>query len=331
MKFRQTNLLILIASFILTSNYAFAETSREFFEKGSGFLREGNNDLAIESFTNALKLGIKDDYHQAVTYYGRGLAYSKKGETEKAILDYSKTIELHRNYPDAYLNRGNEYLLKGDYEKAIDDFTQNIIMKPDSVFAYNSRALAYSNLKKYDSAISDLNIAIKLKNDYYKAHRNRAKIYYDMGKTEMAMRDIATALEINSHDIGSYKLRSEIRYERQQYEMALSDLSVALKFNPEQYEYYNDAAWIMATCPNKDVRNAKKAILLSEQAVKICKNPTTMDTLSAAYAENGNFAEAVKTVEIAITLIKKDSDPEILSKLKKHLESYKAGIPWREN
>ena len=55
-----------------------------------------------------------------------------------------------------------------------------------------------------------------------------------------------------------------------------------------------------------------------------------MDTLAAAYAENGNFQEAIKTQEAAIAMLKHNADTRIVAEAREHLEFYKSHRPWRE-
>ena len=82
----------------------------------------------------------------AETYYNRGLAYSKKGELELAIADYTKAIELKPDYADAYYRRSKVWLHLGETEKAKAD------MKTASKMGINSRTALDETLKNYDRA-----------------------------------------------------------------------------------------------------------------------------------------------------------------------------------
>ncbi len=54
-----------------------------------------------------------------------------------------------------YLTSGNSAYATGDYNKAIEDFTKTIDLDPSSVSAYGNRARAFAQLGKYADAASD--------------------------------------------------------------------------------------------------------------------------------------------------------------------------------
>jgi predicted Zn-dependent protease len=57
------------------------------------------------------------------------------------------------------------------------------------------------------------------------------------------------------------------------------------------------------------------------------KDPNTLDTLAAAYAEIGQFANAVSTEKDAIQL---SSDGNQQKEYKSRLKFYEANVPYRE-
>jgi tetratricopeptide (TPR) repeat protein len=61
----------------------------------------------------------------ATAYYHRAVAYELIGDIDRAIADYSKTIELAPENAAAYDNRGRAYARKGDYTRALADETKS--------------------------------------------------------------------------------------------------------------------------------------------------------------------------------------------------------------
>ena len=78
-------------------------------------------------------------------FYNRGLASAQKGDYDLAIEEYSQAIKLNRNFTLAYNNRGAAYAQQGKYDPAIKDFNKAITLNPNVAEAYLNRANAYAN------------------------------------------------------------------------------------------------------------------------------------------------------------------------------------------
>jgi tetratricopeptide (TPR) repeat protein len=87
----------------------------------------------------------------------------------------------------------------------------------------------------------------------------------------------------------------------------------------------------LATAPQDGTRDGKKAIELATKACDLSswKKPYTLDTLAAAYAETGDFENAVKWQRKCLDLA--NSNPSGVAGFRKRLTLYLAQKPFREN
>ena len=98
-------------------------------------------DVTIAACTRAINSGAG---RPSINYYNRGDAYRVKGDTDRAIADYTEAIRLDPKYANAYHNRGLAYRDKGDTDRAIADYTEAIRLDPKYANAYNNRGVAYA-------------------------------------------------------------------------------------------------------------------------------------------------------------------------------------------
>lgn len=90
-------------------------------------------------------------------------------------------------------------------------------------------------------------------------------------------------------------------------------------------------AWLLATCPHSKVRDGSRALDLAKQAVAMTNrtNGVYLDTLAAACAEAGQFAEAVRIQEEAMILLRTDEE-EGVNAYASRLKLYESSRPFRE-
>ena len=96
-------------------------------------------------------------------YYNRGVARFKKGETDRAISDFTKAIKKNPRFGMAYYYRAMAYSRKKEYDQAIADYTKAIEIDAQRfAVAYAERALIYYVEKEYDKAWEDVHKAESL-------------------------------------------------------------------------------------------------------------------------------------------------------------------------
>jgi tetratricopeptide (TPR) repeat protein len=79
-------------------------------------------DLQVRACTDI----ISRDGKAAWAYRMRGIAHERKRDYDRAVVDYSKAIEIDPQDPHTRLSRGTVYRLKGDHDRAIADLTSAI-------------------------------------------------------------------------------------------------------------------------------------------------------------------------------------------------------------
>jgi tetratricopeptide (TPR) repeat protein len=111
------------------------------------------------------------------------------------------------------------------------------------------------------------------------------------------------------------------------YRAARVDLEKAIALDKNNLLAHNNYAWLLATCPDRSVRDGQRAVQHARGASESLKrgSPMVLDTLAAAEAEIGDFRSAVKDEKRALSLAKGDR-----SLYNQHLQSYMNASPVRE-
>ena len=145
---------------------------------------------------------------------------------------------------------------------------------------------------------------------------------------ELVMQDLQT-----TDDMAFYTEADLTEYRNLQttgnYAAALIEIDRALEAYPDDAMLHNEKSWLLATCPDANVRDGETAIYHGTQACELTGWTASyyVDTLAAAYAEAGDFEKAVEYQQDAI-----DLDPRIAAAndYYSRLELYKVGESYRE-
>jgi len=140
---------------------------------------------------------------------------------------------------------------------------------------------------------------------------NRAITRATLGDLDAALRDYDAALQLiaeRSPGGGDPFLPMTYYNRGVAYQMAgkcqpaIKDFEKTIALNPDYPDAAHNLAWIFATSADETIRNGKRALELALGEVqKSPNNPNALDTLAAAYAATGDFANAITTQEKALT------------------------------
>jgi serine/threonine protein kinase len=161
--------------------------------------------------------------------------------------------------------------------------------------AANLRGNALLDAKDYTGARAEYNEAIRLNPRYAAPYRNRGFTWLQQKEYDNALQDFHKAIAAAPRFAIAFVDRSIAWQNKKEYDKALVDLDTALRFEPKNTEALNCKARLLATCPVAKIRDGRRAVRLAEAACRLGNwDPVMMDTLAAAHAEAGNFAEAVQ-------------------------------------
>ena len=218
------------------------------------------------------------------------------GDKKAAKADLDEALKDNVNLQARREWRAELSASAGDYPQAIADFEELRKSTPKNPDLLSRLGMLYNANKQPRKAIEDYDDALAIHPEHFLALRGEGDAYLNVGK----------------------------------HAEAVKDYEAALKLKPDDAELLNNFAWVLATSPDDDVRDGKKAIELGNKAATATdfKQAHILSTLAAGYAESGDFEKAREWSKKAVDL--GSDDAETNAQLKKELASYENKKPWRE-
>lgn len=124
---------------------------------------QGHLEEAIGIYTRIIEaVDEKDTKVIAVIRKHRGMAYFSMSQFDKALEDFTISIQKDPDAYRTYYYAGIVYSINKDYEKAIENFDKSLEINKFQSHTHLRRAMAYFEIKEYEKSMDDLKSAINL-------------------------------------------------------------------------------------------------------------------------------------------------------------------------
>lgn len=268
----------------------------------------------------------------AATRINRGLAALEARNLDDAVTEFSAAIKRDSTVASFYVDRALAYDLKRDFDKAIQDCDQAIKLDPRNGEAFYVRGLCRAGKKQYPEAIADFDAAMGLDWKNVECYLRRGDVFLQQKQIDKALEDYTEAARLDPERAEAFASRGDIYERKKQYEAAIAEYTHALQLDSEDPQNYRNLAWIYATCPKGELRNGKQAFDYALYACKLTKwkDPQCLDTLAAACAEIGLYAEAIKWAKRALESPELVASAERAKQVRARLKGYETAKPYRD-
>lgn len=288
----------------------------------------------LKKYDEALKLidrVIKSRPMASLGYTARARIQILKGDEKAGLEDLNKALEMEPRDVAALLMRARYYYSQKKFTEAKADVEKALSLRPGMVQGILMRAVVAAEQGKYDEAIADMQMLSSADPSNVEWKLQIAQFYSADKRPRKAIEVANEVLKSSAENAMAIRIRGDAYLSIGKHAEAVADLETALKGDPKNSGILNNLAWVLSTSPEDNVRNGKRAIELALQACEATeyKRPHIISTLASAYAEAGDWDNAVKWSTKAIEL-SGDGEKEIVDQLKKELESYKEKKPFRE-
>ena len=274
---------------------------------------------------------LRQSPNAAYAYLLRGVAWRMKHDYENAIKDFSAAIRLEPDAAIAYQARASVYHLVHEFDKALTDLSEAIRLAPNVGLFYNDRGCVYKSLDNYPKANEQFNEAVRLDPKLALAYANRGVNWHVQKQYDKAMADFDKALQIDPALSHAYNGRGYVWSKEGHYSQALKDWDESIRLAPEEPGGYHNKARLYATCESIGHRDGPMALENAQRACELShwEEWLFVSTLAAAYAELGQFEEAIRYQKKAIAMNKNPEERDRRGQ-QERLNLYETAQPFRD-
>jgi tetratricopeptide (TPR) repeat protein len=295
---------------------------------GNALGRMGRIDEAMAEYRKALT--IKPDDVQAHTNYGYILTCL--GRFDEAMTHYQKALEVQPEAAELQNNVAMCLAGQGRLDQAVARYRRALEIRPDYLPAHNGLARALAAQGNASGAIAEYQAALKIQPSSVEIHADLGNLLLGLRRGDEALVHFRKIVELSPGSALACNNLGVALASQGRFDEGLAQFRRALQIQPDSFETQKNLAWLRATCPLASLRNGGEAIEHARRADQLCggKRAEVLDTLAAAYAEAGRFAEALSTARKALDLATRQKARAMADILRTRIALYEAGKPFHE-
>jgi Flp pilus assembly protein TadD len=269
--------------------------------------------------------------HSARAHDELGLVLAGAERWEEAIFHYREAIRLDPPKPDAYLHLGYALVRLEAPEEGERWMRRALEIDPDNAAAHHVLGLVLVEADRLQEATPHLERAVELEPGRAEMHNTLGIALDKQGRTDEARRRYDEALRWDPRFAQAHTNLGVMSARAGAAAAALAHFSAALRLDPASTAARNNLAWILATSPDPELRDAARAVALAEDARREqAADPDVLDTLAVAYAAAGRFDEAARTADQAAGLAASVGNDAGAEQIRARARLYRQGRPYLE-
>ena len=293
-----------------------------------GLVQAGQTEQALAEATKAVEL----QPDAAEPHHVLGLALLAAGNAGEAANHFRRAVQLRPDYVEAERNLGNALLQAGRNDDAVVELSRYARIDPTAVDVRYNLAIALFKTGRLTEAIPHFQAVADAQPSNAEAQNNLGWSLLQGGRVDEAMDRFRAVLRLQPDFAVAHCNLAMALVRKRDARAAIEEYQSFLAVHPDAAPVLSEIAWLLATWPEDAVRDGARAVQLARRANEIAggQDPRIMRTLAAAYAEGGQFSDAVATVKRALELA--DSQPAgvLRDDLLAQLAGYEKGAPFRD-
>jgi tetratricopeptide (TPR) repeat protein len=264
---------------------------------GSEYYNRGNYARAIDYMTRATTLNPSSN----LAWHFLGKLLARNGDNAGAQNAYQTSLQyasFNGDRKDTYNDLGDSFASAGQYDQAVAAYQSSLQLSPDQPDTQVKIGQCFLQIQSADQADAAFQAALDLQPDNSDAHAGLGMILQSQGRDADA-----------------------ITHYRQ-----------ALAARPDSLLALNNLAWLLATDSDPTLRNGPQAVTLAKRACEQThyQKAFLIGTLAAAYAEAGQFDDAIAAAQKARDVATTNGETDLAARNTQLLKLYQSHHPFHQ-
>jgi tetratricopeptide (TPR) repeat protein len=288
---------------------------------------QGNIDRANAEAAKA----VKADPSNAIARGFHALGLSELGQDEEAIKEAERSVELNSTSSVAHLDLAISSK-RSDIERAIAEARKAIELGPENSSAYQFLMNCLLESRRYAEAADVGREWLAVSPYDATAHSSLGAALAENGDLVPAAQHFGYLMMLRPDLEQAHAQLRQILLSLAKEPDGLQRLHEVAANAPDSPRMLDELAWLLATYPDSKSRDGPEAVRLSERACTLTERriPALLDTLAAAYAEAGDFSQAISVGEEALKRAGASEDNDAVKLSESILKSLRENLPYRQ-
>jgi tetratricopeptide (TPR) repeat protein len=215
-------------------------------------------------------------------------------------------------------------------DQALETWRKALSLDPDNASIHNNLAVSLYLHGNTTEAFDQVREALRINPSLTGGHYNLGRFLSMQGQPDKALTELERTVALNPRYPSAEEALATVYDALGKDSESLAHWRKALVLEPKSVWALLGAARILATAPDPALRNGTEAVTLATQANQITSgaDPGVLDTLSEAYAEAGQFAQALTYANRALSLSVARGDSSTAAEIRNRIKLYTANTPY---
>ncbi|MCX5790384.1 MAG: tetratricopeptide repeat protein [Elusimicrobia bacterium] len=193
-----------------------------------------------------LEKALNKDQGNPYVFLLRGNAIGNAGYFDRAILEYTKVMEMDGSIAAAYLDRGAALAAQQSYEAAEQDYRRAVELTPRDPEAHARLLTLLAVRRRFDAGVASAAEAIRLMAKEPEIYLRAGNLRYFLKDIRRAQENYTLALGVDARYPDAYNGLGLCLFASRKYPEAIQNFSRAIAFNDHNDRFYRNraAAWM---------------------------------------------------------------------------------------